>query len=129
MESSVEAAKAFFDEFVEAFASFDGAVIAQRYQAPYLARHADGTTDVFDFIDDIAGYFQRIVDGYRERGCSSCRYRAIEVEAIGTDTILGTVTWELLRGDGSVLATWREAYALSLAENRLKAFASIDHAS
>ena len=129
MESSVEAAKAFFDEFVEAFASFDGEVVAQRYQAPYLARHATGTTEVFDSAEDIAAYFQRIVDGYRDRGCSSCRYRDLEVEAVGNETVLGTVTWELLQDGGLVLASWREAYALSLVEGRLKAFATIDHAS
>jgi hypothetical protein len=40
-------AAAFFDDFVEAFRSFDGAEIARRYATHYLARHDDGSTDCF----------------------------------------------------------------------------------
>ena len=120
--------KKFFDDFVGAFRTFDGRRIAERYLVPYLAMHADGTTSLFTSIDSIGGYFQRIVDNYRERGCTGCRYRSLEVVEIGRDAALGTVTWELLRGDGSVLASWRESYNLARGGDTLKAFVSVDHA-
>jgi len=48
MEPSVRAAVvAFFDEFVDAFETFDGSVIARRYRAPCVVVHADGSFDGF----------------------------------------------------------------------------------
>ncbi len=38
---------AFFDAFVRAFESFDGARVAERYSAPYLALQADGSSQCF----------------------------------------------------------------------------------
>jgi hypothetical protein len=119
--------KTFFDDFVAVFRTFDGPRIAERYAVPYLAMHADGTTSLFTSTDAIGAYFQRIVDDYRQRGCTRCRYRSLEVVEIGRVAALGTVTWELLRGDDSVLASWRESYNLAPAGDTLKAFVSVDH--
>lgn len=118
---------AFFDEFTAVFPTFDGAQIARRYAAPYLAIHADGSSDLFSTAESIATYFQRIVDGYRNSGCHSCRYLDLEIVPMGRTAALGTVTWELLRADGSVLAAWRESYNLAYLNGRLKAFVSVDH--
>jgi len=118
---------AFFDEFTAVFPTFDGAQIALRYAAPYLAIHADGSSDLFPTTESIASYFQRIVDGYRNSGCHSCWYRHLEIVPMGGTAVLGTVTWELLRSDGSVLAVWRESYNLAYLSGRLKAFVSVDH--
>lgn len=118
---------AFFDEFTAVFPMFDGAQIARRYAAPYLAIHADGSSDLFPTAESIATYFQRIVDGYRNSGCHSCRYLDLEIVPMGSTAALGTVTWELLRADGSVLAAWRESYNLAYLNGRLKAFVSVDH--
>jgi hypothetical protein len=120
-------AKVFFDEFVEAFATFDGNEIARRYRVPYLAVQAEGTGRVFQTRAAIAEYFQRIVDGYQSGGCRSCRYGDLEVTAIGRDAALGTVTWDLLRAEGSAITSWRESYLLVRADERLETLASIDH--
>jgi hypothetical protein len=118
----------FFDEFVEAFPSFDGEVIARRYGVPYLAIHTDGSTELFASNTAVAAYFQRVLDGYRQRGCRACRYEGLEITATGGASALGTVTWDLLRADDTVLTSWRESYVLAYADERLKAFVSIDHA-
>jgi hypothetical protein len=118
---------AFFDEFVQVFPTFDGARIADRYGLPYLAIRADGSTESFATHGAIAEYFQRIVDGYQARGCSACRYRDLEVVPAGRSAALATVTWELLRGDGSLLSSWRESYNLVRSAGLLKAFVSVDH--
>ncbi len=102
----------FFDAFVEAFGSFSGSRIARRYLVPYLALHRDGTTSLLLTDDDVARYFQSIVDRYNSRGCRSCRYKELEIVPIGGRCALGTVTWELLRQNGTVLSAWRESYNL-----------------
>ena len=121
------AARTFFDEFVEAFRSFDGSTVAKRYLAPYLAFHSQGTAEVFSSGAEIASYFQRVLDAYHTKGCRSCRYDDLVVVPLGRECLLATVTWELLAEDLVVLETWRESYNLCLTEGRLLIFASTDH--
>lgn len=120
-------AQKFFDEFVEAFRSFNGTTIAERYLAPYLAFHTHGSAEVFLSRADTAAYFQRIVTKYYAKGCRSCRYNGLEVVPIGRECAVATVTWELLAQDLSVLEVWRESYNLCLVEDRFLVFASTDH--
>jgi hypothetical protein len=122
------AAAIFFDTFVEAFHTFDGQAIAQRYLPPYLAMHADGTLACFTTHSEVAQYFQKVVDEYHAKGCRSCRYKDLEVVAVSANYVLGTVTWELLYEDGSVMSSWRESYNLSWIEDQMRIFASVDHA-
>ncbi len=122
-------ARIFFDEFVEAFSSFDGKTIARRYLAPYLAFHSAQAIQVFMSADETASYFQRIVDAYHVRGCRACRYSDMSVSPLGKECAVGTVSWELLTQDGSVLSAWRESYNLCLVDGRFKVFASTDHAA
>jgi hypothetical protein len=127
MDDLERAARAFFDEFVTAFASFDGKEIARRYQSPYLALSADGKLTCFHSAAEIADYFQKVVDDYHRQGCRSCRYRNLEVLPLGSRSALATVTWDLLREDGSPLTSWRESYQLTLAGESLRVVASVDH--
>jgi hypothetical protein len=117
----------FFDEFVVAFRSFDGAVVALRYLTPYLAFHSDGSAEVFLSSADTADYFQRILDSYRDKGCRSCRYTDLDMFPLGQNCVVATVTWELLGEDAAVLEAWRESYNLSRVESRYKVFTSTDH--
>lgn len=122
------ASEDFFNDFDRAFTSFDGSIVAARYSAPYLAVRADGSSECFGSGSAIAAYFQRILDSYHQRGCRSCRHRELRVVDAGPAAVFATVTWDLLRGDGSVLSSWRESYTLVLAGSRLKACASLNHA-
>lgn len=119
---------AFFDEFVTALQTFDGAFIARRYVAPFLAMHSDGSAGLFVETEEIGRYFQGVVGSYHQQGCRSCRYTNLEVVPLGERCALSTVTWELLREDGSVLIAWRESYNLLRGADGLRIFASVDHA-
>ncbi len=121
-------ARAFFNDFVDAFGSFNGSLIADRYLAPYLAFHAHGSVQVFMAGTETGAYFQGIVDDYHAQGCRSCRYKDLNVVSLGKDCALGTVTWELLSEDSSVVGTWRESYNLCLVDGRFMVFTSTDHA-
>ena len=117
----------FCDAFVLAFHTFDGNLIAQRYIAPYLALNADGSVQSFDEHSAIGRYFQGIVSAYHAQGCRGCCYKDLEVVPLGSQSALVTVTWELLREDGSVLSSWRESYTLTRKNNDLRIVASVDH--
>lgn len=118
---------AFFDAFVQAFPSFDGKVIAERYAAPYLALNGEGVLTLLPTQADIANYFQTVLDNYLAQGCRSCRYLALEVLALGSQSAMGTVTWEMLDQDGKVLSSWRESYNFMRTGDGWRIFASTDH--
>ena len=120
-------AAAFFDDFVDAFATFRGSRIAERYVAPYVALQTDGSVLPFTEHSAIGAYFQSVVDTYAAQGCRSCRYRELETLPLGRQSALATVTWDLLREDGTVLTSWRESYALVRKPEGLRIFTSVDH--
>ena len=102
----------FFDDFVDAFLSFTGSRIAARYLVPGVAVRADGSIETVQSRADLERFFQSAVDAYRLDGCHGIRYRDLDVVPMGARSVLGTVTWELLREDGSVLRQWRQSYNL-----------------
>lgn len=122
-------ARVFFDDFVQAFATFNGQTIAERYLSPYLAFHSAYSARVFTTNAETAAYFQTIVDGYKDQGCQQCRYKDMAVVPLGEECAVATVSWELLAEDLSVLSVWRESYNLCLVQGRFMVFTSTDHAA
>lgn len=120
-------ARLFFDEFVEAFRTFDGCIIAKRFFVPYLAFHTHESAQVFMSSAETGSYFHGIVDGYYAEGCRSCRYKDLTVVPLGRDCAVGTVTWELLAEDLSIVSAWRESYNLCSVDDRFVVFTSTDH--
>ncbi len=118
---------AFFDDFVRAFQTFNGQAVASRYLTPYVAFGSSSSQQVLASPAEIAAYFQRWLDDYQARGCVSCRWRDLSVVDLDGQTVIGTVTWELLTQPGAVVAAWRETYNLREVGGVLKIFASIDH--
>lgn len=118
----------FFDEFVVAFAEFNGPLVAQRYAAPCVSLNAQGTVRSFHTAQEIADYFQSVLTTYHGQGCRSCRFSDLDVVPLGALSALATVSWELLCADGSVASGWRESYNLLHTDQGWKVFASTDHA-
>jgi hypothetical protein len=117
----------FFDDFVVAFKSFSGARIATRYLVPGVAVRGDGSIRSLQSREEVERFFQGAVDGYRRDGCRDIRFTGLEVVPMGGQSVLGTVTWELLREDGSVLRQWRQSYNLVRGENGWQILASTYH--
>ena len=119
----------FFDEFVGAFKSFDGSIVAQRYFQPFTAIHADETVQCMFTSSETASYFQGFLDDYYASGCRSCSYKDLEVVPIGATSVLATVTWELYDDDLRIVSSWRESYIIANLNKKLLVISSIDHAS
>ena len=103
---------AFFDDFVEAFTSFNGARVAARYLVPGVALRGDGSIHCLQSRAEIDQFFQAALESYYRDGCRGIRFRDLEAVPMGSRSVLGTVTWELLRDDGSVLRHWSQSYNL-----------------
>jgi hypothetical protein len=99
----------FFDDFVTAFCSFSGVSIAALYHVPGVALRGDGSIQSLQSRADIERFFQTAVDAYRQDGCRGIRFKDLDVVPLGGRSALGTVSWELLREDGTVLRQWRQS--------------------
>ena len=119
----------FFDQFVEAFKTFDGAIVAQQYCDEFIAVAADGSLQRLTTPAAIAEYFQGFLDAYCADGCAACQYQGLETTVIGQVCVLATVDWQLQDKAGQLVSSWRESYNLCYQAEKLRAFASIDHAA
>ncbi|WJN58543.1 MULTISPECIES: hypothetical protein [unclassified Pseudomonas] len=127
MDALQDEVRRFFEDFVAAFAEFDGALIARRYGAPYLALNAAGEARLFATAADIGDYFQGIVDQYFAQGCRSCRFHGLEITPLGCAAVLASISWELLDSGGEVIGAWRESYNLTRGADGLRIHVSTDH--
>lgn len=123
-----EEVRLFFDSFVDAFPTFKGENIAHLYAVPYMAIHSDGAAEVHASHESIRAYFQGVLNAYRQRGCTGCRYDELSVNDMGRNAVVATVHWELTGKGGDVLSSWRESYHLVRAESLWKIRVSTDHA-
>jgi hypothetical protein len=112
---------------VTAFCSFSGVSIAALYFAPGIALRGDGSIQCLQSRADIERFFQTAVDAYRRDGCRGIRFKDLDVVPLGGRSALGTVSWELLREDGTVLRQWRQSYNLARVEHGWQVFASTYH--
>lgn len=126
---SASEVQVFYEAFVNAFALFDGHLIAERYMAPYLSADAKGALRLFSSLGQIGEYFDDIVKGYRDQGCRSCRFTHLSLTAMGQNSALAAVSWELLTEDAQIISCWRESYNLTRTPDGLRIFASVDHAT
>jgi hypothetical protein len=125
--TETERIRSFFDRFDSAFATFDGAEIAARYEAPYLACRADGSAQSFPDAASIAAYFQHVVDGYRRRGVRSCTHAPPTFQVLGGRHLVATVTWHLWDGEVAQVTAWTESYVLVDDGSDLRIRSSVDH--
>ncbi len=124
-----KAVKEYFDDFVEAFATYSGARVASKFSVPYLVRGESGQTNVLQSSADVSQHFQEYLDDYKSQGCRSCRYANLDVKWIGADSVLASVDWTLLDQSQAPVAGWSESYLLSVVGNQVLAYASVDHVS
>jgi hypothetical protein len=117
----------FFDDFVEAIGTFNGGRIAARYFVPGVALRGDGSIQSLESRAEVERFFQSAVDSYRRDGCRGTRFKDLDVVPMGGRSVLGTVTWELLREDRTVLRHWRQSYNLVRVEGGWQILASTYH--
>ena len=114
----------FFDAFVEAFARFDGKAVGGLFITPGVALKRDGSLQGFSVQQDIEAYYQAALDRYRASDCRACRYGNLETRFLNERSAIATASWALLRGDGSVISHWRQAYFLARFDGAWRAYGS-----
>jgi hypothetical protein len=127
--SETATTRTFFDSFSGAFATFDGHAVADLFATPGVALGRDGSIVPLTSRDDVVRYYQSALDRYRRDGCRAARWSQLATTPMGRRSLLATVTWDLLREDGSSAAQWRQSYGLIMSDDdKPKIFASATHA-
>jgi len=121
------AIKEFFDDFVAAFSSFDGERVATKFSLPYMAKGPGSSCTVFDSRSALAEYFQSYLDEYHSQGCRECRYSNFSVNWLGSESVVASVTWDLVDASGVSVTSWSESYMLTFASGSAFAFVTVDH--
>lgn len=127
-ESLALEARQFFDDFVAAFSTFSGKVVARLFSHPYMVVYSDGSSTILESVEHTAQHFQKYLDGYKCKGSKSCHYEFLEVVPIGASGGLVSVNWRLKNSDGETIDSWSESYFVSRTTAGLLAYVSIDHA-
>ena len=127
-DSSIgEEIRAFFDQYTDAFNSFDGKQIAALYYMPTVTMRGDGSIHCLQSREDLASFFQRVVDTYRKEGYSDGNLMNFEILAIGGLSALATMDWVMRRQDGSVIRKWRQSYNVARTPTGWKILVSTFH--
>jgi hypothetical protein len=116
-----------FNRFAGAFAALDAAKVAELFAIPSVALHKDGSIAGLSTRQDLLGYYQAALDIYKRMGCRTCRWAQLEVRPMSAQASLATVSWELLRADGTIALRWRQSYCLSNHQDGPRIFASARH--
>lgn len=117
----------FFDKFAQDFQRFDGAIIANRYLAPYTAISSEKSVSLYREHKDIENYFGSVLADYKKQDVEYCTYNNFVFSAIGQKSALATMDWNMMKADGTLVTSWRESYVIILSDNVLKIVTSIDH--
>jgi hypothetical protein len=120
--------RAFLESYNKTFASIDGARIAALYHSPCVTLRGDGSIHCLS-SNDLAAFFQNVADTYHREGYRDGRFKILEVVPIGGRSVLVTVDWELLRGDGTVIRGWRQSYNLVRVKGAWQILVSTFHVS
>ena len=108
---------------------FDGDEIAKLYCIPTVTVRGDGSVHCLQSREELARFFQGVVDTYRGEGAQSGTMHDLEVVPIGERSALATVTWKNLRPDGSVARQWRQSYNVVRFAEGWRILASTGHAA
>ena len=125
-ESLLLEANRYFDDFVTAFATFSGEVVAGLFSHPYMAINSEANSTILESPAHTARYFQKFLDDYKSNGSKSCRYDFLEVVPIGSSGALLSVKWSLQHSAGENIDSWNESYCVLRTTEGMLAYVSID---
>jgi hypothetical protein len=117
----------FFSDYTRLFDARDGATIAMYYHAPSISMRADASVHIFQTRRELQLFFQEVAEKYYAEGQRGSRYINLDVKPIGSKSVLATMDWQMLRGDGSTIRTWRQSYNLIRPDGRWQILVSTIH--
>lgn len=119
--------KEYFDDFVDAFATYDGERVASKFAIPYMVKGESRESKIFHSMPEVSKHFQGHLDEYKAKGCTKCQYSNLDVKWLGSEAAIASVDWSLLDESDDLVLSWSESYLLSAIGTQALTYATIDH--
>jgi ketosteroid isomerase-like protein len=102
----------FFDGYAAAFDQRDWPAFVALLHEPVLTVRADGSVKCLQSRAEARHFFETVADSWKNEGYRRFVASNFELTPIGRTSLLATLDWTMIRGDGTVLRTWRQSYQL-----------------
>jgi hypothetical protein len=109
----MESPREFFERYrADWMETHDGSCIARFYGEPCLTLRADGSFHVLSTNEDIAKFFQQVIDAYLQQGMDDFLIVDFTAVGLGGRSAFVTLDWDARRADGTQIRQWRQSYNL-----------------
>ena len=119
---------AFFARYGTEFDSCNWPAFVALYHEPALSVRGDGSVTCLMSRADARTFFENVVAAWHLEGYQRFEARDLDVMPLGSRSLLATLDWHMLRGDGSLIRKWRQSYQLILVQQEWQVLASTFHA-
>jgi ketosteroid isomerase-like protein len=127
VDTLLEEAQAFFDRYGRDFDLADWPAFCAHYCEPAFSVRADGTVAVLGNWRAVEQFFSRVWSTWRQEGYGRFSFSDLSVAPVGGQSVLTTLTWHLLRADGSEIRQWDQSYQLLQVAGAWKVLSSTFH--
>jgi hypothetical protein len=116
------------DDYVRHWYAGDWDAVAALYTVPSVTMRGDGSLHCFQSKKEVQAFFHSVGAGYDTEGdLGPGRYHSLTTQPIGARSLLATLTWQMVRKDGSVVREWRQSYNLVRTDERWQILAATLH--
>ena len=118
----------FLNDYVRHWYAGDWIAVAALYHVPCITMRGDGSVHCFQSSKELQEFFQGVGAGYDKEGnLGPGRYHSLTTQPIGAQSLLATLTWQMVQKDGSIIREWRQSYNLVRIDGRLQILAATLH--
>jgi hypothetical protein len=116
------------DDYVRHWYAGEWSTVAALYHVPSITMRGDGSVHCFQSEQELQEFFHGVGASYDTEGdLGPGRYHSLATQPIGARSLLATLTWQMVRKDGSVVREWQQSYNLVRSDGRWQILAATLH--
>jgi hypothetical protein len=101
------------DDYVRHWYAGEWDAVAALYHVPSITMRGDGSVHCFQSKQELQDFFRGVGAGYDTEGdLGPGRYHSLTTQPIGGRSLLVSLTWQMVRKNGSIVREWRQSYNL-----------------
>lgn len=101
----------FFETYAERYMASDVDAVAAMYEAPFLAVREGRAIHLRD-REAVREHLARLMEGYRNAGAAHATVADLQVTQLDSASVIATVRWNALSGDGALLRDFTTSYQM-----------------
>jgi ketosteroid isomerase-like protein len=101
----------FFETYAERYMASDVDAVAAMYEAPFLAVRESHPIHLHD-REAVREHLAGLMEAYRNAGAKRATIADLQVAALDSVSVIATVRWNALSGDGALLRDFTVSYQM-----------------